>query len=527
MTGPVQGIPGEGDEGQTPGVVRGGTFVSLAELDERAGKASSGLCSLGVSPGDTIALLLRNDHAFFEASFAAATVGAAPVPINWHSSAEEVTYVLGDAKASVLVAHADLLRGVRSAVPTGTTVLGVETPSEVAAAFGVPGSQRSVPGDIAKWSDWLEGYDPIAEPSAANPLSMIYTSGTTGRPKGVRRLPGADDAEQAADYMVDVARVLGLAPGMRTVITGPMYHTAPNAYAMTAARLCGGYLVLQNRFDPEELLALIERHRITSVHMVPTMFVRLLRLPADVRDRYDLSSLVHVVHAAAPCPVEVKRAMIDWLGPIVHEYYGGTETGAVVGCTSEEWLTHSGTVGRTLATCTVRILDDEGATGPVGEPGEVFMRAGGFPDFTYEGLSQARADVERQGLFTCGDIGYLDSDGFLHLCDRVRDMIISGGVNIYPAEVEACLLTLPGIADCAVFGIPDPEYGEAVAAAIELAAGANVTKGEIEAHVREHLAGFKVPTLIEFHDRLPREDSGKMFKRRLRAPHWEQAGRAI
>ncbi len=517
-----------GDGNQlSEGVLRGDTFVSLEDLEARARRVSAGLRSLGVEANDTIGLLLRNDHEFFEASFAAATVGAAPVPLNWHGSADEVAYVLGDSKSRVLVAHADLLRHVRHAVPSDVTVVGVETPEDIAAAYDIPSAHRLVPDDTIEWSAWRDSFEPLAAATTEIPLSMIYTSGTTGRPKGVRRLPSESQAAQSLEYLVDVSQIIGLTPGMRTVITGPMYHTAPNTYALNAARFCAGFLVLQDRFDPEELLVQIERHKITSLHMVPTMFVRLLRLPSEVRSRYDLSSLVNVVHAAAPCPPDIKRAMIDWLGPIVYEYYGGTETGAVVGCDSNEWLSHSGTVGRPLATCTVRIFGEDGEKLPTGQPGEVFMRAGGFPDFTYEGKAQARTDVEKEGLFTCGDVGYLDEDGFLYLCDRVRDMIISGGVNIYPAEIEACLLNLPGIADCAVFGIPDSEYGEAIAAAVELDPGARLSESDIQLHVREHLAAFKSPKLVEFHDKLPREDSGKMFKRKLREPHWREVGRSI
>jgi long-chain acyl-CoA synthetase len=285
-------------------------------------------------------------------------------------------------------------------------------------------------------------------------------------------------------------------------------------------------LVLEDRFDPEEFLALIERHRITSLYMVPTMFVRLLRLPVEVRARYDVSSLRLISHTAAPCPPDVKRALIEWLGPIVSEFYGSTEVGFITGCTSEEWLAHPGTVGRPLPSSDVRIIGEDGPA-PVGESGEVFVRARANSDFTYFGKSEARAEVERDGLITCGDIGFLDADGFLYLCDRARDMIISGGVNIYPIEIEACLLKLNGIADCAVFGIPDDEYGESIVAAIKLDAGATLSADDIRAHVREHLAGFKVPKVVTFHDSLPREDSGKMFKRKLREPYWENAGRSI
>ena len=509
-----------------PGILRGRDFLAGALLADRAARAASALESIGVGQGDTVALLLRNDLPFFEASFGAGTLGASPVPINWHGKPEEVHFVLEDAKAKLLIAHADLLRSVADAVPDDVTVRVVDTPPDLGEAYGVAKEQWAAPAGTVAWSTWIESFESDSRP-LGDPLStMIYTSGTTGRPKGVRRLaPSGGDADIGA-LAVATLRTLGLMPGMRTVITGPLYHTAPNAYALTAARL-GAFILLKPRFDPEELLRMVEHQHITHLHMVPTMFVRLLKLPEEVRRRYDVSSLHHVVHAAAPCPPAVKRQMIDWWGPIIHEYYGGTETGAVVACDSEEWLAHPGTVGKPGPTSTVRIYDDGGSVLAPGQPGEVFMRLGGFPDFTYEGRPDARREVERDGLITCGDIGYLDEDGYLYLCDRKRDMVISGGVNIYPAEIEACLLTMEGVRDCAVFGIPDEEFGESVAAAVEPEPGAEVDADGVRGHVRQHLAAFKAPKVVTFHVELPREDSGKIFKRRLRDPYWESAGRSI
>ncbi|MEO9181399.1 MAG: acyl-CoA synthetase [Acidimicrobiales bacterium] len=508
------------------GVLRGDVFVSSQELIARARRGATGLRSLGVVAGDSIAILLRNDHEFFEACFAAAALGAAPVPINWHGSAQEVAYVVADSKARVLVGHADLLRHVGHALPPSVTVLGVTTPTRIAEAFAIDEAFRTLPPDIEEWSTWRDEFEPLESTFIGDATSMIYTSGTTGNPKGVRRIPGTNDSSRTGEYMVEVTQLFGAWRGMRTIMAGPMYHSAPYAYGLVAARAYNGFLVLEDRFDPEEFLSLIEKHRITSLYMVPTMFVRLLRLPREVRSRYDISSLRHVSHTAAPCPPDVKRALIEWWGPIVSEFYGSTEVGFIAGCTSEEWLAHPGTVGRALASCEVEIIGDDGPV-PIGESGEVFVRALGNSDFTYHGKDDARAEVERNGLITCGDIGFLDTDGFLYLCDRARDMIISGGVNIYPIEIEACLLKLGGVGDCAVFGIPDDEYGESVAAAIKLDSGASLSVDAIQAHVRNHLAGFKVPKLVTFHDELPREDSGKMFKRKLRQPYWENSGRSI
>ena len=295
-----------------------------------------------------------------------------------------------------------------------------------------------------------------------------------------------------------VSRIFDIRPGegMRTVVTGPVYHSAPNGYALSAAR-DGGLVVLQPRFDAEDLLRQVERHRITHLHMVPTMFVRLLKLPESVRRKYDLSSLKFVTHGAAPCPPDVKRQMIEWWGPIINEYYGGTETGrrrVPHGRGGIEQAGHGRAADR-RARPSRSSMPPAKSCGP-GEIGEVYLRIGSFPDFTYNGMDDKRREVERNGLITCGDVGYIDDDGYLFLCDRVRDMVISGGVNIYPAEIEAVLIGMPGVQDCAVFGIPDEEYGEQLAAYIELQEGATQTEDAVRSWLRARVAGYKVPKLV-------------------------------
>jgi long-chain acyl-CoA synthetase len=261
--------------------------------------------------------------------------------------------------------------------------------------------------------------------------------------------------------------------------------------------------------------------------MVPTMFVRLLRLPEAVKRRYDLSSLRFVVHGAAPCPPAVKRQMIEWWGPVINEYYGGTETGGAVFHTAAEALRKPGTVGRPIEGAVVKVVDAAGCELGTNGVGEIYLGVAGNPDFTYQGLPEKRREIERDGLITLGDIGYLDADGYLFLCDRARDMVISGGVNIYPAEIETVLVTMPGVRDCAVFGIPDEEYGEALCAHIEVEDDATLSADEIGRFLRRHLASYKVPKHIEFCHALPREDSGKIYKRKLRAPYWDGTGRQI
>jgi long-chain acyl-CoA synthetase len=499
----------------------GERFSSYEALFTGALRASGALAALGVGAGDRVALLLRNSIEFLQASVATVPVGASAVPINWHWRGEEVSHVLADSRAKVLVVHDDLWPSVADAVPADVAV--VLVPAQAGGGSSAP-APLPAGRRVESWPELLATHEPYSQAPESGPMSIIYTSGTTGRPKGVVRTPVSE--EQRAVVSELIADIFQLHDGERTLIPAPMYHTAPNVYALASA-VRGLDLTIMTGFDPEEFLRLVETHRVTVVQMVPTMFVRLLALPEEVRERYDVSSLRWVVHAAAPCPVDVKRAMIEWMGPIVAEYYGGTETGPVTFCTSEEWLAHPGTVGHPLPGATVKVFGENGAELPPGRSGEVYVWHSAWPNFTYEGDEEKRRSVERDGLVSVGDIGYLDGDGYLYLNDRASDMVISGGVNIYPAEIEACLLSLPGVRDCAVFGIPDEEFGEALAAHVEPIEGTVLSEEEVRVYVRERLASYKAPRVVEFSGSLPREDSGKIFKRRLREPYWEGRERAI
>ena len=508
-------------------VISGDREITRDQLMARALRAAGGLAALGVAPGDAIALVLRNDFVFFEASYAAQMLGAYCVPINWHGTAAEIGYVLRDCTAKAIVAHADLLPQVVPALPPGVMPLVVPTPPELARAYGIAAAGAAeLPADALAWEDWLTASPPLANPGGGGISSMFYTSGTTGNPKGVRRLNlGPEFAALAART---ASEGFGLDPTqpIRSVMTGPLYHSAPNFYGLFAVRE-GALMVLQPRFDAAELLRLIEQYRITHLHMVPTMFVRLLRLPEADRRRYDLSSLQSVVHGAAPCPPHVKQAMVDWWGPVIGEYYGGTEIGIATFHTADEAARKPGTVGRPLTGVTLRIYDDDGRALPPGEIGEIYSRLEGSVDFTYHGMPEKRQEVERDGHISLGDVGWIDDEGYLFLCDRKRDMVISGGVNIYPAEIEAALLALDGVRDCAVFGIPHEEFGESLCAYIELEPGVALDDAAMRTFLGERLAAYKVPQTIHFARELPREDSGKIIKRRLRDPYWAAAGRQI
>lgn len=512
------------NSGRVSGIASGDCVMGQEAFDARIERAASGLAALGVGQGDCVAILMRNDVAFLEASFAAIRLGAYAVPINWHFHPEEVSYILRDCAAKVLITHADLLGTARKAAPAGLPILAAPTPDAVARTFGIAPESCAVPADVQSWDAFIEAHAPWTGAPRPQTLSMIYTSGTTGHPKGVRRAPPTPEQQEALNEARRV--VYGVAPGIRTIMAGPLYHSAPNAFALRAARIAEA-LILMPRFEPEALLALIERERIDTLFMVPTMFVRLLKLPENVRRRYDVSSLRFVMHAAAPCPVHVKRAMIEWWGPVIWEFYGATESGAVTLVSSEEWLAKPGTVGRTSKGATLSIQDEQGREVPQGEVGEIFSSIDYYPEFTYHNLPEKRAEIERGGMITVGDMGYLDPDGYLFLCDRKRDMVISGGVNIYPAEIEAVAIALQGVKDCAVFGIPDDEYGEALIALVEPMPGYALDPEMVSAHLKSQLASYKVPRRIEIAYDLPREDSGKIFKRRLREPYWKDSGRRI
>jgi long-chain acyl-CoA synthetase len=503
-------------------IISGERRISHAEIQQRIARAASGFKTLGLRDGAPVALMLRNDFAFFEASAAAAILGSPVVPINWHLKAEEVAYILADSGAHVLVCHADLLPQIKDGLQKRLPLLVVMTPPEIAAAFGVTDQDACVPDGYIDWDTWRDSHTLSRdEPGRASP--MFYTSGTTGRPKGVKRQAMRPEQMAAAERVGAIT--YGVKPNEDQVIlmNGPMYHSAPNSYGMLAFRH-GCTIVLEPRFDAEDLLQLIAKHKVTNMHTVPTMFVRLLRLPDDVKGKYDVSSLRFVVHGAAPCPAPVKRAMIDWWGPVVHEYFGSTETGIPVWHSAEEALAKPGTVGRAIEGGIVKIFGPNGEPMGVNEIGEIFMRQTAISDFDYHRKSGARAEADRDGLISVGDVGYLDEDGYLFLCDRKRDMVISGGVNIYPAEIENTLIGMDGVRDCAVFGIPDEEFGERLCACVEQDAGAALTAQAVQDYLRKRLANFKVPKEINFLDELPREASGKIFKRKLRDPYWENKG---
>ena len=492
-------------------------LVTAGELLASCNQVVHGLRELGLQPGDAVAMLLPNGIEVFELYLAVLQAGFYLVPINWHLVGPEIAYIVHHCEAQAFVADARFAEHAKAA----------------ADEIGFPEAGRlAANGEIPSFRSYEEfkAAQPTDLPAdRTTGLVMNYTSGTTGRPKGVRRkLPGVPPEEQAVGF-AGMLFMFKLAPFDDNVhICGsPLYHTAVLVFAGGAIHM-GQTVVLMDKWTPEGMLYLIDKYKVTNTHMVPTQFVRLLGLPDDVRAKYDVSSLRHMVHAAAPCPVDVKRRMLEWWGPVIYEYYAASEGGGTL-VTPEEWLRYPGTVGRAWPSSEIRVLDDAGNPCPVDTPGTVYM-ALGAADFKYHKDDEKTAANRRDGFFTVCDIGYLNSEGYLFLCDRKIDMIISGGVNIYPTEVESQLLTHPKVADVAVFGIPHEDWGEEVKAVIEpapgVAAGPELA-AEILAWCGEHIARYKAPRSVDFVESMPRDPNGKLYKRKLRDPYWQGRERAI
>ena len=482
-----------------------GASVSYAELEAESNRAAHLYRHHGLAPGDGIAILLENHIRYLQIVWGAQRSGLYFTPISTLFQRREIDYILTNSDAKLFITS-------RAQLP--------RVSPEVLARLDVFVVGQDDDGEFRAWQKALGQFPATPVPDECEGAEMIYSSGTTGQPKGVRFPLRNAPLGTVSDLFSTRVRMHGIDSGTRYLSTAPLYHSAPLRYNLMVTRL-GGTSVIMEKFDAERALQLIETHGITHSQWVPTMFVRLLKLPRSVREHYNLSTLKYLIHAAAPCPVEIKQQLMDWLGPVVYEYYSGTEANGSTAITPGEWLSHKGSVGRAIHG-EIHILDEDGNELGPGEIGTVYFANGS--DFSYYKDPARTAEARNAaGWSTLGDMGYVDEEGYLYLRDRKSFMIISGGVNIYPREIEDVLVSHPQVADVAVFGVPNEEYGEEVKAVvqpIDMKAAGPELASELIAWCRERIAHLKCPRSVDFEAELPRHPTGKLYKRKLRERYW-------
>ena len=486
----------------------GSHVITYRQLDERSRQLSRLLAQHGIGPRDHIAVFMANRPEYFEVAWGAQRRGVYWTPVNWHLTADEAGYIVRDCGARLLIASPE--------TAAAAARLAADNPGLIAYVTGSTGSTGSTA------TAGLPSLDAALDELSAGPIddetegiTFFYSSGTTGRPKGIRPNFSFPPFGTGVGLELLMQAAFGFSADTIYLCPAPLYHAAPIGWSMGTLRL-GGTVVLMERFDPVACLAAIERHHVTAGQFVPTHFVRMLKLTAAERARYDVSSLQTVVHAAAPCPVDVKQQMMDWFGPVLHEYYAGSEGNGLTMATPADWLAHPGTVGRQVVGV-VHILADDGTELPAGEDGTIFFEGNAF-EYHNDPVKTASSRSD-QGWTTLGDIGHLDADGFLYLSERRTDLIISGGVNIYPAEIEEALIMHPAVADVAVIGVPDADMGQSVLAIVQPAGTGTWSDdlaSDLIAHCRSRLAAFKAPRAVEFAAELPRTPTGKLLRRKLR-----------
>ncbi|WP_439574396.1 AMP-binding protein [Phreatobacter sp.] len=487
-----------------------GQTLSYGELERRTNRLAHLLRARGLKARDHFAIFMENNNRYLETCGAGDRTGLYYTCINSFLKADELAYILDNSQSQILItssARLDVAREAMAIVPRVSLCLVVDGPGDG--------------GTILNLDEALAAFPDTPIPDERLGMAMLYSSGTTGRPKGILRPIPDEPPEHQTPLFQFLTKLWHYREGMIYLSPAPLYHSAPQAAVNLTIRR-GGTAIIMERFDPEDYLALIERYRVTHTQLVPTMFSRMLKLPEEVRRKYDLSSLEIAIHAAAPCPAQVKEQMIDWWGPIIHEYYGATEGLGFTACDSHEWLAHRGTVGKVLLG-DLHILDDEMKPVPKGEPGQIWFKTATPFEYFNDPDRTAQALSPDGTMSTVGDVGYVDDDGFLHLTDRASFMIISGGVNIYPQETENLLITHPKVADAAVFGVPNEDLGEEVKAVIQPMPGhapGPELEAELIAFCKEHLSVQKCPRTVDFMDELPRLPTGKLYKKTLRDRYW-------
>jgi long-chain acyl-CoA synthetase len=483
-----------------------GRSVTFGELEAASNQGAQLLRSLGLNAGDHIAIMLENHWRFLQICWAAQRAGLYYTAISWRLQQQEVEYIVNNCEARVFITSGerrDLAQSLDGALPK------VEKRYMLDAV--APGFES--------WELAIAAMPSVPIADQTEGQSMLYSSGTTGFPKGIKR-PLSGMAFGEIDALPVMKTLYGADENSVYLSPAPLYHAAPLGFSMACLRN-GIQVVVMEHFDAERALRCIEQHRVTHSQWVPTMFVRLLKLPQQIRSKYDVSSLQCAIHAAAPCPIPIKEQMIEWWGPVIYEYYAGTEGNGFVQLNSHEWLAHKGSVGRAL-NCTLHICDDEGRELPIGEPGTIYFGGGGQFEY-YKDPDKTAQSRHPQGWSTLGDVGYLDAEGFLYLTDRKHFMIISGGVNIYPQEAENILITHPSVYDVAVFGVPNEEFGEEVKAVVQpvdMAEASPQLAQQLIDFCRSQLSHIKCPRSVDFEAQLPRHPTGKLYKRLLKDRYW-------
>jgi acyl-CoA synthetase (AMP-forming)/AMP-acid ligase II len=500
-------------------VAETGEVVTHGQLDERSTRLARAWRSAGLSPGDRVTVFMENHPRYLEVVWAALRSGVVITPVNRHLTAAEAGYIVDNCDAKALVTS-------RALAPVAADLL-AEAPGCA--------HRLMADGPVAGFDSYEDALaaaspEPLAEDEPSGGL-MLYSSGTTGRPKGIARPPSVGSASEGFAFARLIGALFQMDPETVYLSPAPLYHSAPLGFCLSVQAL-GGTVILMRSFDPVGALEAIDRHAVTHSQWVPTMFVRMLKLPEAERARFKLDSHQVAVHAAAPCPRPVKEAMFEWWGPIIHEYYGGSELNGLTYVGPQEWLSHPGTVGRAVLG-TIHICDEGGRELPTGEAGLVYFELPTRTFHYHKDPAQTRSSQhpDHAGWTALGDVGYLDGDGYLYLTDRATFMIISGGVNIYPQEIEDCLILHPKVEDVAVFGVPNPEMGEEVKAVVQPAAGVEpgpALEQELLAFTRERLSHYKCPRSVDFEPGLPRLPTGKLYKRLLRDRYWgERASRIV
>jgi len=492
-----------------------GKAITYRELDELSNQGAQLFRALGLKAGDHIALLMENRLAFMEICWAAQRSGLYYTAISRYLTPEEIAYIVRDCGARVFITSpkcAGQLTGLIKGEPGEPLFFMIDEPEPGFRSY----DREAIAQPTTPIADEVAGYD------------MLYSSGTTGRPKGIKKQFEGNPIDLPNPFLkLLCANMCGMSSDTVYLSPAPLYHAAPLRFNMMVATL-GGTSIIMESFDAEQFLKLVETHKVTQSQLVPTMFVRMLKLPDEVRRRYDVSSLNGAIHAAAPCPVDVKARMIEWWGPILIEYYAGSEGNGVTVSTSQDWLTHRGTVGRAVVG-KVRILDENDREVPTGEIGTVYFADA--PAFSYHNdPEKTKRAHNARGWSTLGDVGYLDGEGFLYLTDRKSYMIISGGVNVYPQETEDVLITHPEVADVAVFGVPNEEMGEEVKAVVQphdMTKAGKALEEQLMLFCRNHLSPIKCPRSIDFEAELPRTPTGKLVKRHLRNRYWPKTAARI